>query len=290
MIDVQLKSGLADLLVDEPPVGPDAARALRSGRRAQVRRRWSGAVGVAAGVVAVSAAVPFGAALLASPPSGTVAPGGGPSQAEAASTQLHAELGSSAIDPGRVADLVRTMLLDELPGAAVTQGNLSINKSPLSISSTYRVSRGGETWSVSVFLGRAPGVPCAQSDTCSVTHPAAGVTVADQKLAAGSRDDAQSLVHSRYAEGELVTVASLAATFGSGGALTVTSHDPESDVPWVVSLERSVSAALPDVDGLGHFGATAEASATPSAATSSGPTNSAGETEAQVDKASASSR
>jgi hypothetical protein len=123
-----------------------------------------------------------------------------------------------------------------------------------------------------------------------VTHPAAGVTVADQKLAAGSRHDAQSLVHSRYAEGELVTVASLAATFGSGGALTVTSHDPESVVPWVVSLERSVSAALPDVDGLGHFGATAEASATPSAATSSGPTNSAGETEAQVDKASASSR
>ena len=143
MIDVELKSGLADLLVDEPPAGPDAARALRSGKRAQVRRRWSGAVGVAAGVVAVSAAVPFGASLLPSHPSGSVS-AGGPSEAATPTAQLEHELESSAIDPGRVAELCcGPWSSPSSRGATVTQGNLSIDKSPLSISSTYRVSRGG---------------------------------------------------------------------------------------------------------------------------------------------------
>jgi hypothetical protein len=178
------------------------------------------------------------------------------------------------------------MLLEELPGTTVTQGNLGINKSPLSISSTYRVTRGDDTWSVSVFLGQASGIPCTESDACSVTHPSSGVIVADQKLAAKSADGSPSVLHSRYAGGELVTVASLAATYGDGGNLTTTSHDLVSDVPWMVSLEGSVSDALPALADLGHFGAMTEASAANSPAASSVPTNSAGKTEAQVDKES----
>jgi hypothetical protein len=143
----------------------------------------------------------------------------------------------------------------------VTQGNLSVDKSPLSISSTYRVSRGADAWSVSVLLGRASGVPCAESDACSVTHPSSGVTVADQKLAAGSTDSSPAVVHSRYAGGELVTVASLGGTVGAGGTMTVTAHDPGLDVPWLVSLEGAVSAALPALDDLGQLGAVTEASA-----------------------------
>ena len=286
MIDVELKSGLADLLVDEPSMGPDAARALRSGKRAQLRRRWSGAVGVAAGVVAVTAAVPFGASLLSSQPSGGVAPASGSSAPQTAAAQL--ESGSSRVRSTLAESRTSSgpCCSRELPGATVTQGSLGINKSPLSISSTYRVTRGGDTWSVSVFMGQASGIPCTESDACSVTHPSSGVTVADQKLAAKSAGGSPAVLHSRYAGGELVTVASLAATSGEGGALTTTSHDPVSDVPWMVSLEGSVSAALPALADLGHFGAMTEASVANSAAPSSAPTNSAGKTEAQVDKES----
>lgn len=260
MVDVELKSGLAGLLVDEPAAGPDAAQALRSGKRAQVRRRWSGAVGVAVGVVAVSAAAPFGASLLPSHSTASVS-AGGPSAAETPGAQLERELESSAIDPGRVAGLLRSMVLAELPGATVTQGNLSIDKSPLSISSTYRVSRGADAWSVSVVLGRASGVPCAESEACSVAHPSSGVTVADQKVAPGAPGASPAVVHSRYAGGELVTVASMGGTFGEGGVMTVTAHDPGLDVPWLVSLEGAVTAALPALDDLGQLGAVTEASA-----------------------------
>ena len=263
MIDVELKSGLADLLVDEPSAGPDAARALRSGKRAQLRRRWSGAVGVAAGVVAVTAAVPFGASLLPSHPSGSVSQRVG--RPGRRLPQRSCSVSSSRVrdrpGPSRGPRPVHGPRSSS-PGATVTQGNLGHQQvTALHLVDLSRHPGGGYL----VRLGpprsglRVPvhGVGCLLGGA-SLQRGDRGRPEAGREA---RRRPRRRCCTAATPEGELVTVASLAGTFGEGGVLTITSHDPGSDVPWLVSLEGAVTAALPALDDLGHFGAMTEASA-----------------------------
>ncbi len=79
MTDLDFKRELAELLNGEP-AGPDPVRALRSGRRALVRRRCASSAASFAGVVAVAAAVPLGVSAFSRGPSGGTTPGGGTSE------------------------------------------------------------------------------------------------------------------------------------------------------------------------------------------------------------------
>jgi hypothetical protein len=79
MTDIDLKREFAGLLEGEPAVGPDVARALRGGKRAQVRQRYVSSAAGLAGVAVIAVAVPFGLAFATPDGSSGVAPGAGSS-------------------------------------------------------------------------------------------------------------------------------------------------------------------------------------------------------------------
>jgi hypothetical protein len=291
MTDVDLKHELAGLLEGEPSTGPDAMRALRSGRRARIRRRYTTSAAGLVAVVAVAAAVPFGFSLASGNGGGRTPSAGGSSlsptlsaseRAKAArqaaqdavdEAKLRAELESSAIDPGRVADLLRSMVAERLPGATVVQGNLQIGTSPFEISSTYVVTRDADTWTVVLslrecgcFMDQAPDTATVHTTYLSATRVVDATLGTDDSYGAPGVSRTWLAAHDHFGSVDWVTSATSVAAVQREGTWHSTSHQASADTAWVHDLADAVAASMPPVTELGHFGAMAEAS---SAASSS---------------------
>jgi hypothetical protein len=300
MTDVDLKRELAGLLEGEPSTGPDAMRALRSGRRARIRRRYTTSAAGLVAVVAVAAAVPFGFSLASDNGGGGTSPAGasdlsptltasGRAQAARQAAQdavdearLRAELESSAIDPGLVADMLRSTVAQRLAGASLAQGTLQISPSPFEISSTYVVTRGTDTWTVLVSLTYCGcGIDLAP-DTATVhtSYPSAGTAVVDRTLGVADAYHAPGVSRTRDAGEQAspdgwqtgwVTSATSVAAVQHAGTWDATSHEASADTAWVHDLADAIAASMPPVDHLGHFGAMAEASTSSQALPSATP-------------------
>ena len=290
MTDVDLKRELAAMLGDEPGGGFDSNRALRSGRRHQLRRRMGSAAAVAA-IAVFAIAVPViidqarddGAAVapgtsasasdsVASTPTAT------PSQSEDTPTptptgitsspaELKALLKADTVDTNAVDDLIGDVIA-QATGGTVEQTGASGASGGWQTEATYLVTRDGVSWTVQTGMFEDLGTDyCLQipeGGSCDSVDTADGgilVTQVDPDLRGSGVTE---VTQQRFRPGVSAWVNGIGAVAGPDGSLfsddlstftgTPTDYNPKEDLQTYASIAAFLIDGMPNANQLGSLG------------------------------------
>lgn len=288
MTDVDLKRELAAMLGDEPGGGFDSNRALRSGRRHQLRRRMGSAAAVAA-IAVFAIAVPViidqarddGAAVtpgtsssasdsVASTPTATPSatvdtptPGITSSPAE-----LKALLTADRVDLDAVDALIGDVIAQATGGTVAQSAGSAGDDGAWNADASYIVTRDGVSWTVETGLFEDLGTDyCLQipvGGSCDSVDTADGgilVTQVDPDLRGSGVTE---VTQQRFRPGVAAWVNGIGAVAGPDGSLfsddlttftgTPTDYDPVADTETYASIVAFLIDGMPNANQLGSLG------------------------------------